>query len=158
MSCAPRPTAVFPSGAGTASSLRQPSLGSHSTQQAAALQARIESKKAELENLKQLRDLSGTLATQMSQLEAKLATLRDGTEAVATVMANWDHVLKAISLASVKTAKVAETNGSVAAREEDKAKEADLPATLIRIPVQDAESAARATQTQTEQTTAESGD
>ena len=41
---------------------------------------RINEKKAELENLKQLRDLSGDLAVQMHALEQKLATLSDGTE------------------------------------------------------------------------------
>jgi DASH complex subunit DAD2 len=42
--------------------------------------ARIEEKKAELENLKELRDLSATVATQMEALEQKLTTLSDGTE------------------------------------------------------------------------------
>lgn len=36
----------------------------------------------------------------MGVLEEKLATLRDGTEAVACVLANWDNVLRAISMAS----------------------------------------------------------
>lgn len=45
-----------------------------------ALTMRIEAKKAELENLTQLRDLSNALASQMQALEAKLATLKDGTE------------------------------------------------------------------------------
>ena len=44
------------------------------------LVARINEKKAELENLKQLRDLSGGLAAQMQALEAKLSTLSNGTE------------------------------------------------------------------------------
>jgi DASH complex subunit DAD2 len=42
--------------------------------------ARINEKKIELENLKELRDLSAGLATQMTTLEKKLATLADGTE------------------------------------------------------------------------------
>lgn len=55
-------------------------------QQAAAsgqspmLLARINEKKAELENLKQLRDLSASLATQMQTLQEKLSTLSSGTE------------------------------------------------------------------------------
>ena len=61
---------------------------------------RIASKRHELENLKQLRDLSAALANQVGALEAKLATLRDGTEAVACVLANWDNVLRAIGMAS----------------------------------------------------------
>ncbi len=80
MAYAPRPTTIFPSTSSAASSLRQPSLGSQNTQQSSALAARIAAKKSELENLKQLRDLSGALAIQMSALEEKLATLQDGTE------------------------------------------------------------------------------
>lgn len=45
-----------------------------------ALVARIEEKKAELENLRQLRDLSGAVANQMEALEQQLSTLSDGTE------------------------------------------------------------------------------
>ena len=100
MSYAPRQS-VFPNST-IASSLRQPSLGSSNaqSQQSSVLQARIASKRQELENLKQLRDLSGALANQIGALEAKLVTLRDGTEAVACVLANWDNVLRAISMAS----------------------------------------------------------
>lgn len=46
------------------------------------LHTRINEKKAELENLKQLRDLSAALAEQMQILEEKLATLSDGTEGI----------------------------------------------------------------------------
>ena len=90
-----RPTNVIPS-----SNLRQPNAGSTSSQQSSALAARITAKRDELENLKQLRDLSAILAKQMGVLEEKLATLKDGTEAVACVLANWDHVLRAITMAS----------------------------------------------------------
>ena len=68
--------------------------------QSSALEARINEKRVELENLKQLRDLSAGLAGQMQQLEDKLATLSTGTEAVAAVMGNWHSVLRAIHLAS----------------------------------------------------------
>jgi hypothetical protein len=44
------------------------------------LLARIEEKKAELGNLKELRDLSASVARQMEALEQKLGTLSDGTE------------------------------------------------------------------------------
>ena len=83
MAYAPRPTAALPSGATTGSSLRQPSVGSQNAQQSSALAARIAAKRSELENLKQLKELSGALATQMVALEEKLATLRDGTEGLA---------------------------------------------------------------------------
>ena len=64
------------------SSLRHQSIGGlqQSSGQSPLLMARINEKKAELENLKQLRDLSGGLAAQMEALEQKLATLSDGTE------------------------------------------------------------------------------
>jgi DASH complex subunit DAD2 len=76
----PRPTGIFPP-SGTGSSFRQPSIHSNaSQQQSSALGMRVEAKRAELENLKQLRDLSSTLSLQMQALEEKLGTLRDGTE------------------------------------------------------------------------------
>ena len=55
-------------------------VNSASAGQSPILLARINEKKAELENLKQLRDLSAGLAGQMQMLEEKLATLSDGTE------------------------------------------------------------------------------
>lgn len=42
--------------------------------------ARINEKKAELENLKELKELSAQLASQMEMLEQKLSTLSNGTE------------------------------------------------------------------------------
>lgn len=42
--------------------------------------ARIIEKRTELENLKQLRDLSAGLAAQMQTLEEKLSMLSDGSE------------------------------------------------------------------------------
>lgn len=54
--------------------------GTQSTGQSPALLARVNEKKAELENLKELRELSAAVANQMEALEQKLATLSDGTE------------------------------------------------------------------------------
>ena len=66
------------------SHLRQPSTSgtasAASTGQSPILLARINEKKAELENLKELKEMSASLAGQMSVLEEKLATLADGTE------------------------------------------------------------------------------
>ena len=64
------------------SHLRQPSFGGpqHSASHSAMLTSRINEKKAELEQLKQLRDLSSGLASQMEELQEKLSTLSDGTE------------------------------------------------------------------------------
>ncbi|RKF83167.1 DASH complex subunit DAD2 [Golovinomyces cichoracearum] len=71
-----------------------------STGRSSILLARICEKESELENLRQLRDLSASLAGQMEILEEKLATLTDGTEVVATVLGNWQNVLQAINMAS----------------------------------------------------------
>jgi DASH complex subunit DAD2 len=77
-----------------------PNLTGSSNTQSSALQARITEKRAELESLKQLRDLSGGLAGQMQQLEEKLSTLSNGTQAVAEVLSNWNGVLRAVYMAS----------------------------------------------------------
>lgn len=83
-----RPTAF--SSAGTSSSLRQSSINPLSSQQSSPLAARIASKKLELENLRQLRDVSGALASQMEELGEKLATLKDGTEGwLACIFPPW---------------------------------------------------------------------
>ncbi|KAI5250368.1 hypothetical protein E4T47_02292 [Aureobasidium subglaciale] len=117
-----RPTSNLPS------HLRQSSLSS-SNSQTSALQQRINEKRAELENLKQLRELSAGLAGQMEQLEEKLSTLSDGTQAIATVLSNWHTVLRAIHMASAHIAKPArETNSESEAQ-------LPLPQTLVRIPM-----------------------
>lgn len=88
------------------SHLRNPSLtqsGNATSSATPSLQARIEEKRVELANLRELRDLSGQLANQMQMLEDKVATLSNGTEAVAAVLSNWADVLKAIGLASSKS-------------------------------------------------------
>ncbi|KAL8944870.1 MAG: hypothetical protein Q9216_000160 [Gyalolechia sp. 2 TL-2023] len=120
----------------TNSSFRHPSFGGPpaSTGQSPMLLARIAEKKAELENLKQLRDLSSGLAAQMQTLEQKLSTLSDGTEAVAAVLSNWHTVLQAINMASSKipTPNVVDDGDATAISAETK-----LPQTLVRIPVQE---------------------
>lgn len=62
--------------------IRQPSMAgsASSAGQSPALVARVNEKKAELENLRELRDLSAAVASQMEALEQKLGTLSDGTE------------------------------------------------------------------------------
>ncbi|CZT41424.1 uncharacterized protein RSE6_01161 [Rhynchosporium secalis] len=123
------------------SHLRQASTSGNSASagQSPILLARINEKKAELENLKQLRDLSAGLAGQMQILEEKLSTLSDGTEAVATVLGNWHNVLRAISMASMKLPKPKESEET---EPEDSQKKSDnevaLPQTLVRIPTEHA--------------------
>ncbi|OQE14328.1 hypothetical protein PENFLA_c039G09418 [Penicillium flavigenum] len=133
MAYSSRPTSMLP-GAPGGSSMRQPS-GSQS-QQSSALSARIAAKKAELENLRQLRDLSGTLAIQMQALDNKISTLKDGTEAVAYVLSNWDNVLRAITLSSNKAGGLYEPTESDSKNVEKPRNDARLPSTLVRIPAE----------------------
>lgn len=62
--------------------MRAPSGAGVSAAQSPALVARIEEKKAEIEHLKELKELSAAVATQMEALEQKLSTLSDGTEGI----------------------------------------------------------------------------
>ncbi|KAB8229256.1 DASH complex subunit Dad2-domain-containing protein [Aspergillus alliaceus] len=136
-----RPTSMIPPGSSTSSTFRQPS-GHHSVsqQQSSALAARIASKKAELDNLKQLRDMSGALAIQMQVLEQKIGTLKDGTEAVACVLSNWDNVLRSISMASTKTVTIQRPieQKSNTGSEGNMPVDSPMPATLVRIPTEQA--------------------
>ncbi|KAF3907264.1 hypothetical protein ABW20_dc0107397 [Dactylellina cionopaga] len=95
---------------------------------------RINEKKIELENLKQLRDLSANLAKQLRELEDKLGTLTNGTEVVATVLANWHNVLRAISLASahLSVSKGLNESGGEERGEEEPSQR--YPEMLVRVP------------------------
>ncbi|GAP90987.1 putative DASH complex subunit Dad2 [Rosellinia necatrix] len=119
--------------------IRQGSTNSNpnvqSTGQSAALLARVDEKKAELENLKELRDLSAAVADQMEALQQKLATLSNGTEAIAMVVGNWHNVLQAINMASAKIPNPRTAEGGQGATEEA---EVALPQTLVRIPTEHA--------------------
>ncbi|KAI0809335.1 DASH complex subunit Dad2-domain-containing protein [Xylaria sp. FL0064] len=119
--------------------MRQGSTNSNpnaqSTGQSAALLARVNEKKAELENLKELRDLSAAVADQMEALQQKLATLSDGTEAIATVVGNWHNVLQAINMAS---AKISNTRAAESSQPDIEESELPLPQTLVRIPTEHA--------------------
>ncbi|KAJ4153005.1 hypothetical protein LMH87_009518 [Akanthomyces muscarius] len=111
----------------------QSGIGASSGQQS-ALSARIEEKRAELAHLKELKDLSGAVASQMEALEQKLSTLTDGTEAIAAVIGNWHNVLGAINMASTKLA----TPASAPAKEAEAPEGGPLPETLVRIPTEHA--------------------
>ncbi|KAK6510026.1 hypothetical protein TWF481_004739 [Arthrobotrys musiformis] len=114
-------------------------------QQQPQLISRINEKKIELENLKQLRDLSANLAKQLRELEAKLGTLSDGTEVVATVLANWHNVLRAISLASAHLQQPQKPPTAIdedrmdvgdEAQDQDQDEKRAYPDMLVRIPTQ----------------------
>ncbi|KAK2772367.1 dash complex subunit dad2 [Colletotrichum kahawae] len=117
-------------------STRLPGTGSQNASSAGPspmLVARIAEKKAELEHLRELRDLSAAVAGQMEALEQKLSTLSDGTEAIAMVIGNWHNVLGAINMASVKLAKPSADESS-----ENEDPGMPLPQTLVRIPTEHA--------------------
>jgi len=102
-----------------------------------SLQTRINQKRTELENLQALRALSAQLATQMSTLEQKLATLRDGTEAVAEVLQNWNGVLGVLGMVGQKLPGLdAGAEGAQAEGDGEGVREQSLPPTLVRVPVQ----------------------
>ncbi|KTW31987.1 uncharacterized protein T551_00669 [Pneumocystis jirovecii RU7] len=90
------------------------------------LTAKIREKKYEYENLLQLKELSAKLVIQMEQLEKKMETLVGGTEAVASVLENWQNVFRIINIASARLQKKA-----VSSTEDD----IDMPETLVRIPI-----------------------
>ena len=121
---------ILPSSQTTARNSTFPSSTS-SNSQTSQLQARVNAKRTELENLKQLRQLSAQLANQMSTLENKLGTLRDGAEAVACVLQNWEGVMSAIGMASRGAADIVALKGP----DEERSEEESLPTTLVRIPV-----------------------
>ena len=123
---------------GATASIRPGSGLGQSNNHQSALQARVNEKRLELESLKQLRDLSAGLAGQMQQLEEKLSTLSDGTEAVAAVMGNWNTVLRAVYMASQAIPKP-KADGEL----DGEKKEEALPQTLVRIPIQQAEAVQR---------------
>ncbi|TQS35306.1 hypothetical protein Golomagni_04280 [Golovinomyces magnicellulatus] len=126
-----------------------------STGRSSILLARICEKESELENLRQLRGLSASLAGQMEILEEKLATLTDGTEGlplitiivVATVLGNWQNVLQAINMASRRFYQTLQvTTGLEKLHKSCETKELmtpetlqtgpELPQTLVRIPTE----------------------
>ncbi|KAK6339045.1 hypothetical protein TWF696_009839 [Orbilia brochopaga] len=137
------------------------SFGAAGQQQAPPhLVNRINEKKIELENLKQLRDLSAGLARQLKELEEKLGTLTNGTEVVATVLANWHNVLRAISLASTHLPvpkesatgeQEAEAEGEGESHPSSQQQEQSYPEMLVRIPTKfhDDEQAAAAAEAET---------
>lgn len=85
-----------------ASSIGGPGLGSQAGASGnhQALLTRLNEKTAELENLKELKELSAQMAGQMQALEEKLGTLGQGAEAVSLVLGNWAGVLRAVGMAS----------------------------------------------------------
>ncbi|KAK9452914.1 DASH complex subunit Dad2-domain-containing protein [Dipodascopsis uninucleata] len=119
------------------------SMSGSAIQYNTALAAKIAEKKQELDSLMQLRDLSANFTSQMEQLQVKLSTLVDGTEAVALVLSNWDSILRAITMAANhlprptdEQAKYDEGEGNIdenIEKENKRTNKQKLPETLVRI-------------------------
>lgn len=65
------------------------------------LQLIVEEKRAELQNLNEIKRFTEILTDQLELLEEKLDTMADGAEAAALVFSNWQNVIKSVSLASL---------------------------------------------------------
>ncbi|EGD98770.1 hypothetical protein TESG_06047 [Trichophyton tonsurans CBS 112818] len=124
-------TAIFPSSVtGTVSS--------RPGSQSSSLAALVAAKRAELEDIQQLRDTSNALTKQLEALEAKLGTLQNGAEAVACIMANFDSVLKVINMAASGLPQAKNQESSPDVNQGEGAKKDDnvtdsLPVPLVRI-------------------------
>ncbi|EEQ28517.1 DASH complex subunit dad2 [Microsporum audouinii] len=111
MSYNKRTTAIFPSSV-------TGSLSSRPGNQSSSLAALVAAKRAELEDIRQLRDASNTLTTQLEALEAKLATLQDGAEG---------------GLPQAKNQETSSTVNSQESAKENEIVKDSLPVPLVRI-------------------------
>ena len=88
------------------------------------IQQRIADKRAELENLSDIKKLTSNLTSQLEQLESKLDYMAEGTESVALVLSTWQNVVRSVSLASL---------GILKYGEKDYEEGCPLPESLVRI-------------------------
>ncbi|OZJ03477.1 hypothetical protein BZG36_02741 [Bifiguratus adelaidae] len=100
-----------------------------------ALLMRLQEKQKEYDNLVQVRDMSKQLVTYFEELAKSMEGLSDGSHAIASVLNNWNHVFRLMSLAHEQAPDQIEgsENGSIA---EDN--NAGLP-TMVKVPVQAAD-------------------
>lgn len=88
------------------------------------IQQKITEKRAELENLNEIKRFTAVLTNQLDQLQDKLNLMAEGTESVALVLSNWQNVIKSVSLASL---------GLLKYTEKDYEEGVPLPEGLVRI-------------------------
>ena len=86
------------------------------------IQDRIAHKQSEFDSLLQLKSQSDILLRSMQELESKLGTLTGGTDAVASVLANWANVFKAINISTLRMQERSEEGG-----------DDEMPDPLVRI-------------------------
>ncbi|WFD08488.1 DASH complex subunit dad2 [Malassezia vespertilionis] len=101
--------------------------------------ARLAAKQAELQALQSLRNESATLAQEMSKLGDRVDTLVQGGSAVASVMASWQGVFRAIQIAQ-STSQTLLTAAAMAASQalDKEEEERQVPDAVVRIPIQQA--------------------
>lgn len=102
------------------------SKGASSSSTKEGIQQRIAQKEQEYNSLQQLKSQSDTLLRSMQELESKLGTLNGGTEAVASVLANWANVFKAINISTLKMQETRNGDGEFGGPDE-------MPESLVRI-------------------------
>lgn len=93
-------------------------------------QNKIAEKRADLEMLQEFRQLTAELASNLETAGNQLETMKDGTESVAHILANWQNVIKSVSLASL---------GLLKYTDNDYEESAPLPEPLVRIKLVDEE-------------------
>ncbi|WFD21225.1 DASH complex subunit dad2 [Malassezia caprae] len=113
--------------------------------------ARISAKQAELQALQHLRTESARLAQELTHLSERVDTLVTGGQTVASVMASWQGVFRAIQLAQAAMSKHDADAAADAAPADQHPTEQVLsldsrsvPETLVRIPLQASEPSASA--------------
>jgi DASH complex subunit DAD2 len=85
---------------------------------------KIAEKRADLQKLQEFRQLTNELATSLEQVGEKLDIMKDGTESVSLILANWQNVVKSISLASLGLMKYSDQDYEI---------KTPLPEALVRI-------------------------
>ncbi|EMG50753.1 DAD2 DASH complex subunit DAD2 [Candida maltosa Xu316] len=88
------------------------------------IQQKIAEKRANLEKLREFKELTDELTDQLENVGSNLETMTNGTTSVGLILATWQNVVQSIALASLKLAQESNTDG-----------EDPLPEPLIRVGV-----------------------
>lgn len=109
-----------------------------------SLEKQIASKERELEALKKINSLTGSMRVRLDGLASEVKIMHENAENVAKVLHNWDSIVRAISQASLSLLQYSEGDYEVGIwdqnpnedeEEEEREKERPLPETLVRVKV-----------------------
>ncbi|KAI3404364.2 DAD2 [Candida oxycetoniae] len=89
-----------------------------------AIYQKISEKRANLEKLREFKNLTNDLANELERIGDQLETMKDGTESIASIMKTWQSVIQSINLASI---------GLLRMSEDKLSNEMNLPEPLVRI-------------------------